>query len=274
MRLRSLSWLLSLPLVIATCAIAALYWGDGSGHFIYILIPLLPLLAIYFAKGQIDFWYLQKYPYPLDNRIISWLEKYDIYYLTLDQELQKLYRDRLSNYLFAREMLIVANKETREIPEDIKAVIASQCIKITLGHEDFLLGDFDRIYCYTHPFPTPKLPSLHLYEVDKEDQMIILSMDNAVKGVIDSSFFNIALQSYLEAYISLHPNKDYPLVHDLGWTIPEQIFGLKRDELLKYLGNDIADILALHMNAYFTNKEAYSKQLPKIAYSFQRIFNQ
>jgi hypothetical protein len=274
MKLRSLSWLLSLPLVIITCVLAAIFWGDGSGSFIYVLVPLIPLLAIYFAKEQIDYWYLQKYPNPLDHRIINWLEKYDLYYLSLDEQKRKEYRDRLSNYLFAREMVIVANRDTQELPEDIKAVIATQCIKITFGHEDFLLGDFDRVYCYTHPFPTPNIPKLHLYEVEKEDQIIILSMDNAIKGVIDPNYFNIALQAYLEAYVSLHPDKDYPLVHDLGWSVPEQIFGKKRDELLNYLGHDITDILALHINAYFTNKESYSNLLPKIAFSFQRIFNQ
>lgn len=274
MRIRSLSWLMSAPLVIASCIIAAIYWGDGSGKFILVLIPLIPLLAIYFGKDQIDYWYLQKYPYPLDERIIAWLNKNDGYYLSLTEPYKKEYRDRLSNYLFAREMVIVANKETRELPEDIKAVIATQCIRITMGHEDYLLGDFDRVYCYTHPFPSPALPSLHLYETEKEDQMIILSMDHAIKGIVDPKVFNIALQAYLEAYITIFPAKDYPTVHDYGWVVPEQIFGMSHAQIQKYTGVEITDILAVHMNAYFTNSEKYSLALPHIAKDFKKIFNQ
>ena len=274
MRIRSLSWLLSAPLVVAACIIGALYWGDGSGQFLLILIPVIPLLAIYFGKDQIDYWYLQKYPYPLDQRIVSWLNKYDSYFLSLSDENKKEYQNRLSNYLFAREMVIVANKETRELPEDIKAVIATQCIKITMGHEDYLLGDFDRIYCYTHPFPSPAIPKLHLYETEKEDQMVILSMDHAIKGVIDKKVFNIALQAFLEAYIYIYPAKDYPTVHDYGWTIPEQIFGLTHLQIQKYTGVEVSDILAVHMNAYFTNREKYSEALPHVSASFKKIFNQ
>lgn len=274
MRLRSLSWLLSLPLVITTAVIASLFWGDGSNNFLYIFVPLLPLIAIYFAKEQIDFWYLQKYPYPLDSRIRTWVEQHDTYHRSLDDQRKKEYRDRLSNYLFAREMMIVANKETKEMPEDIKAIIATQCIKITFGHDDYLLGNYDRVYCYTHPFPTPNIPKLHIYEVEKEDKMIILSMDNAIKGVVDQHQFNIALQGYLEAYIDVYPEKDFPLVHDLGWSVPEKIFGRSRDQINVYLGHDVTDILALHMNAYFTNKTEYSNLLPSASASFQRIFNQ
>jgi len=265
---------MSAPLVVGSCIIGALYWGDGSGRFLLILIPVFPLLAIYFGKDQIDYWYLQKYPYPLDQRIVAWLNEYDTYYLSLSDNYKKEYQNRLSNYLFAREMVIMGNKETRELPEDIKAVIASQCVKITMGHEDYLLGDFDRIYCYTHPFPSPSNPSLHLYETEKEDQMIILSMDHAVKGITDTKVFNIALQAYLEAYISIYPAKDYPTVHDFGWTIPEQIFGLSHLQIQKYTGVEISDILAVHMNAYFTDREQYTAALPHVSASFKNIFNQ
>jgi hypothetical protein len=114
---------------------------------------------------------------------------------------------------------------------------------------------------------------LHTYEVESEDQMIILAYEQAINGVIYPNVFNIALQAYAEAFLNVHPEKDYPLVHDFGYDVPCSIIGLSKDQLLQYSGHSHINILALHINSYFTNKVKYAEALPHIAKQFETIFN-
>jgi hypothetical protein len=273
MKIRSLSFVLAIPLVIAAIVITIMTFGDFTGRFIYVLIPIVGLVAIYSGYGQIDYWYLKRYPYPLDDRIKNWLVQKNDFYNSLNSQDRVEFENRLSNYLFAREFNIRIGQENSELAEDVKAAIASECIMITFGQEDSLLGDFDRIYFYKNAFPTPNMPFLHTYEVEKTDQMIILAHDQAIQGIHYPNVLNIALQAYIEAYISLYPNKEYPVVHDYGYRIPCEIIGQSKDDMLKTTGHTSIDILALHINAYFTNKTKYMNQLPSIGKEIEKIFN-
>ena len=92
---------------------------------VWIFVPVILIVAIYVGHGQIDYWWLKKNPAPLDEPIIKWLDKFGYYYQSLKKDHQQEYRNRLSNYLFAREFMVVANKEQKPVPEDIKAIITA-----------------------------------------------------------------------------------------------------------------------------------------------------
>ena len=275
MKIRSLSSILYFPLFVATIVILYFGYGSNDGLLVWILLPVILTIAIYVGQGQIDYWWLKSNPAPLDERIENWLTKHSDYYTSLNESYKLEYRNRLSNYLFAREFMVVGNKEQREAPEDIKAIIASQAINLTFGDEDYLLDDYDRIFLYTHPFPSPRFKFLHTVETEHVDKTIILSMDHAVHGIVKPmQHYNIALHAFADAYTHAHPEKDYPPVHQLGWEAPEQILRMNKDHILKTCGFDHLDLLVVHIVAYFTDEIKYKELCPLETVSFERVFNQ
>jgi hypothetical protein len=274
MQIHSFSKLLSIPFIIAASVIFITFFGDRSEHLVWIGLPVLFLIMIYVGHGEIDYWWLKQNPIPLDQKIVDWLNKYHDFYRSLSPNDKEEFENRLSNYLFARESLSVGAKEMVEVPHDLKAFIFSQCIMLTFGQEDFLLGDFDRIYFYRHPFPTRRYPRLHTFECEKEDQMIILSIDESIYGVVNpKKSYNIALHAYAEAYIFLYPTKPYPVVCDHGWSGLEKIFKQTKEDILQKCGYDQIDLLAVHMVAYFTDAKMYEELYKSDYKNWRQILN-
>ena len=274
MKIRSFSMLLSIPFVIAASILFITFFGDKSEHLIWMSVPLFFLMMIYVGHGDIDYWWLKRNPMPLDQKIVDWLKKYHGFYQSLTAVDKKEFEHRLSNYLFARESFSVGSKEMVEVPFDLKAFIFSQCIMLTFGQPDFLLGDFDRIYFYRHPFPTRRYGQLHTYECEKEDQMIILSLDEAIHGVVNpKQAYNIALHAYAEAYIHLYPEKSYPKVNDNGWIGLEKIFKQSKAEILNRSGHEYIDNLAAHIVAYFTDSKMYEEVFKAEHHQLQQVLN-
>ncbi|HMS66804.1 MAG TPA: hypothetical protein PKD18_01650 [Saprospiraceae bacterium] len=275
MKIRSLSNILYFPLFIIGILILYFGYGNNNGLMVWIFVPVILIVAIYVGHAQIDYWWLKKNPAPLDEPIIKWLDKFGYYYLSLKTDQQQEYRNRLSNYLFAREFMVVANKEQKPVPEDIKAIIASQAINLTFGLEDYLLDDYDRIFIYVHAFPTPLFKFLHRVETEHTDKVIILTMDQSVHGVVEpKKYYNIALHAYADAFTHVHPDKDYPTVNHLGWEVPEMIFEMTKQDICQICGFENLDILVVHIVAFFTNKSFYLSQLPHEGAALSKVFNQ
>lgn len=274
MKIHSFSKLLSIPFILAASVIFITFFGDRSEHLVWMGVPVFFLIMIYIGHGDIDYWWLKKNPIPLDQKIVDWLHKFHDFFKSLSPSDKKEFEDRLSNYLFARESLSVGAKEMVEVPHDLKAFIFSQCIMLTFGQDDFLLGDFDRIYFYRHPFPTRGYPQLHTFECEKEDKMIILSLDEAIYGVVNpKKSYNIALHAYAEAYIHLYPAKTYPIVHDHGWQGLEKIFRQSKTDIINKSGVAEIDILAAHIVAYFTDSILYEELFKTEHKQLQLILN-
>jgi hypothetical protein len=171
---------------------------------IWLFLPVFLMVSLYIFNPQIDFWWHRKHPLPLDPHIQNWLSLHSGFYQKLDEPSQKLYEERLGLYLEAREFKSVGS-ELREIPEDIKGILGSIPVQLTLHDDDFLLGEYDRIYIYHHPFPSPKMPFMHTVEVDHEDGVILFSLEQFLPGILDpKTHFPVGLYGFMDAYFHLH----------------------------------------------------------------------
>lgn len=272
MKIRSLSNVLYFILAVSCLLMFFFTYDDNGKAFIWIFIPVVLLVAVYAGQAQLDYWWMTNHPVPLDQPILDWLEKFGYFYLSLGESDKKTYENRLSNYLFARDFKLVGRKEQRDLPEDIKAVIASQAIHLTFGQDDFLLDDYDRIFVYPHPFPSPQFPHLHQVETENIDKVIILAMDQAMHGVArPKENYNIALHAYAEAFMHAYPQKEFPEVHKEGWQPAVETLGLSKEQILTTCGHEMVDLRAVHMVAYLSNKEKYKTLCPMEAHEFGRI---
>lgn len=274
MRIYSLSKVLAFPLaVIGGIILLTTFSGYSSKYSVYIFIPVALLVALYVFHGVIDYWWLERHPIPLDDRIKSWFEKNSPYYQKLNEKERIQFENRLSLYENGREFKSVGTSEHKEVPFDIKCIVSSQAIILTSGQSDFLLGDMDRIYFYKHPFPSPTHQFLHTAETHIEDGMILLCSEYALPGISHpDQFYNIAMHAYVEAYINIYPRHQYPTVNQHGWDVIEQISGHSKTKILQTLGFESVNPLIVHIVCYFDYNEQYKSLLPLEYKALSQIF--
>ncbi|MEZ4909842.1 MAG: zinc-dependent peptidase [Saprospiraceae bacterium] len=266
----SLSKLLSLPLVILA-AIIFFYAGDGTLS-IWIFLPVLLGVALYVFHGPIDYWGMQHFPPKFDPKLLDWLIKNFPQYNEMFENDQKLFQNRLVLYIDSRLFQSVGS-ELRDVPFDIKAMISAHAVLMGLHHKDLLIGDFDRIFLYKHPFYTPDKKYLHTVETNTEDGVIILSLEQAVNSILSPKhYYNIVFHAYAEAYIFLLGTDSFG--DDFSSTMDDAIYemGFSPAELRTQLGEEILNPIALHITFYFAYSSKYREKFPFQARNLDSIF--
>jgi Mlc titration factor MtfA (ptsG expression regulator) len=274
MKVHSISQIIAVPLVILLGYYLYIMFYDNADTFM-VIVPTVLLAVLYVSAGQIDYWWMKKNVPAMDDKMKQWFEANSPYYNSLATEDMTKFENRLVLYVNAREFKSVGSTELREVPFDIKNIIASQGVRLGLGLEDFLIKDLDRIYMYKHPFPTPKKQYLHTVESDIEDGMLIVALDYALPGIINPyQHYNIVLHGYAEAFVAYHPEIDWPDVNHYGWTRLELINGIFSGRIEKTIGENTSQFLPIHIVAFFEFSDQYDKMFTTEYKQFAKIFNQ
>ena len=264
MKIYSISRLLSLPLILAAGYFLYLLFQPGASNTVYIFVPVVLLVTLYIFHGQLDFWWMKRHTPPLDPKILSWIKEYLPYYHRYTESEKREFEKRLVLYVEARSFQSVGSKELRTVPFDIKNIISSQVVRLMLGHDDFLLGDMDRIYLYKHPFPTPRKQYLHTVETDTEDGMLIFSTEQGLPGIVNPSmYYNIILHGYAEAFLALYKNHKFVHIDQIGWDGLEQIQGINANIIQRTCGIQELDFRVVHLVAFFDFADQYARLFPE-----------
>lgn len=267
----SLSKLLSLPLVILA-VIIFFYAGDGTLS-IWIFLPALLLVVLYVFHGPIDYWGMKHFPPQFDPKLLEWLVKNFPQYNELSEDDQMLFRNRLVLYIDSRLFQSVGS-ELRDVPYDIKAMVSAHAVLMGLRHKDVLIGDFDRIFLYKHPFYTPDKQYLHSVETNTEDGVIILSLEQAVNSILRPNYFyNIIFHAYSEAYIYLLGLGAFGdgFTSDVDDLVYEM--GFSPAEIKAQIGEEILNPIATHITFFFSFNTKYREKFPDLTKTLDRIFN-
>jgi len=262
MRIYSLARVLSFPFIVALAILLYLEFVAYEEIGWWLLIPLTAVIMLYLFHGQIDFWWQEKYPIPLTEQERRLIRANVPFYQQLSSTDKTKFENRLSLYVNGREWKNVGTSELKNMPDDMKAIIASQAIILTFNDEDYLLGDFDRIYTYKHPFPSPRYQYLHTVETNLEDGLVLFSMEHVLPGVTKpDQYYNIGMHGYAEAYIKQNPSLNYPDISDLTWAPIEEITGFKSEQILSVLGHKDVDLMPVLIMCYFTYPERTRQHL-------------
>ncbi|HCV50787.1 MAG TPA: hypothetical protein DGP89_05520 [Saprospirales bacterium] len=238
---------------------------------IWILFPLVIATAVVIFQGQIDFWWNERNPVPLDPPISDWLKKYDPYYTSLDPNQRQNYDNRLVMYMQGRAFVSVG-REHHDVPNDIQAIIASNAVKMLMSKKDYLLGDMDRIYLYKHPFPTPRHQFLHTVETDIEDGVFIFSLEHLVPGMINpKEHYNIAMHGFAEAFQRVFPKEDFTYLDQITWDQIEEVGYHSKDKILKTIGFNQTDTTTVAINHFFTHPRRFNLMIPA---AYERLIRQ
>lgn len=262
-----------MPLILIATVMVYLGWSSGSRLSVFVIIPVGLLVVLYTFHGILDHWWLSRFPVPFDTKLKEWLTKNFPPYLKMEDASQKKFEYRLSLYINGRLFQSVG-KEMRDVPEDIKCMVAAHGVNMTLGMDDYLIGDVDRIFLYKHPFPSPKYPFLHNVETDTEDGVIILSMEQLINAVIrPDQYYNTAYHAYAEAVVAVNKSLAFPHFSDDSWHDIEQISGWPKDWILQQTGFESLSLLLVHITLFFSMPERYKMLLPAQYQSLATTFN-
>lgn len=271
MRIHSITQVLAFPLIIAALAILYFTWDKGGGLSIYFAVPVFLLVCLYVFHGVIDHWWLQKFPRKLEPELTEWLQKYFRPYTRFSDDELETFDHRMTLYLNGRLFQSVGS-EMREVPEDIKCMVAAHGVEMSLHYKDYLIGEYDRIFLYKHPFPSPNHPYLHTVEVNKEDGVIILSLEQLANAVLyPDDYFNIGYYAYAEAFADVHKNLDLPDCENT-WTRIEAVTGWTRERILAVTGHEYLNMPSVHISVYFTHRDRYRAEMPEMAAQWDKIF--
>ncbi len=272
MRIHSLSRILSLPIALSILTVLYVsYELEYQNAMIWILFPLVIASAVVIFQGQIDFWWNERNPVPLDPPISDWLKKYDPYYTSLETNQRQNYDNRLVMYMQGRAFVSVG-REHHDVPNDIQAIIASNAVKMLISKKDYLLGDMDRIYLYKHPFPTPRHQFLHTVETDIEDGVFIFSLEHLVPGMINpKEHYNIAMHGFAEAFQRVFPKEDFTYLDQITWDQIEEVGYHSKDKILKTIGFNQTDITTVAINHFFTHPRRFNLMIPA---AYERLIRQ
>lgn len=272
MKHKSLSTFILGVLGLFVAGLAYLLFVEELHQYSIYLIPFGITIAIILVfRPQIDYWWYKKYPPLLDKEIIQWLINHFSYFNPLEREEKKMFIDRLALYLEAREFKFM-RKEAESLPHDFQAMIAAHAVLMTMGNKDFLIGDFDRIICYPHAFPSPKFKFLHSVETHSEDGLILLSTEHLLLGVLKpKSFLNIIFYAFGEAIYFLNGNNGLPIPATNIWESIEEVSGFTKSSISKLIGFDEPNPLYVLISLYFSHHERINIIMPEFHQSIKLL---
>jgi len=261
MQIHSLSKVLGLPIVISAVLIMYYSYNQRTDTSVYIFVPVVLLVTLYVFHGMIDHWWQTKFPIKLDDRIIKWLETYFKPYQVMNVDEKLKFENRLSLYIEGR-LFAAVGSERGNVPEDIKAMVAVHGVHLGMGLDDYLIGEYDRIFLYKHPFPTPMMQFMHNVETNAEDGVIILSLEQLTNAVLyPTDYFNTAYYAYAEAIITVRGIIGVPITLD-KWDSIARITGFGHDTILAHTGLKELSSVAVHISAFLSHNVQYKSELP------------
>lgn len=272
MRIYSFSKVLAFPVFIMVLGILYFEYEERFSTGYWILLPVVLGVAIYTYKNHIDYWYLKQFPMKLDKEVLDLLNSYVPFYRELDEENKEKYHNRLSIYISGRGFKSVGS-EMKDVPYDIRAMISTNAIQLTFYKEKFLIGDFDHIFIYKHPFGSPRFKFLHTVETEVEDGVIIYSLEQLIPGITNPElYYNIGMHGYAEAYIKSNPTANFPEKIEADWFDVLAISGISKKQILATIGFESVDILVVMITLYFTYPQKFRKRLTGLAEKFDILF--
>ena len=275
MSIHSISYLIASPF-----GLALMYLGynsltqDNYEYSIWMVVPITVLVMLYLFKAQLDYWWHTKFPIKFDAELAQFLASKNPYYNSLQGDQKIKFEHRLNLYMEAREYKAIGATEQKDIPYDMKAMLASIPTQLTMHKEDYLISDMDRIFLYKHPFPTPSKQFLHSVESHVEDGVFIFSLHEWQAATHEPKrYYNNIWYGYVDAFLKVtNDNTSYIEPYATFENI-EKIGGYNEEYILKILGLEAVDPLVVLCTLYFTHEDEMTDKTPKIHAKLQEFFS-
>lgn len=236
------------------------------------LVPLIPAVSVYVLSPQINWWWYTKQRTPkVDEKLRVLLEARLPFYQRLSAEDKEKFTVRVTLFIMAKNFV---GKVHKEVPEDMKAVIAASAVQLTFGYEeDWLFDEYEQYIIYPHPFPTPQYEAWHITEHFAEDGVILFSAEHLLHGFFEPHrYYQIALHEFANVYLEKHGHSGLPNYGETAWTDFAKISTFTERKLKAYIGLDNVRPEAVGLTLFFTHRQRFAQVLPQAFEKLQRKF--
>lgn len=264
---------LAAPFAILALIFLYLTWEVDPSYSLYIIAPVIVTVLILVFAPQLDWWWYQRRPPQLPIPLQQMLDRFLPFFQHLSKEQKKRFIDRVALFNIGVEYM---PQGMEEVPEDIKVMLAAQAVQLTFNQESMLLGRYERLVIYPHPFPTPQYQKhWHTSETFAEDAVFLFSIEQVAKGFLNQqAFFQIGTYEFAKAYLEQYPVDRALEVQAEDWNRLELIFGQNKDRITAWVGLPLEtfDPTAVLISLFFSNPEAVRQHWPEKAELLEELF--
>ena len=275
MKIHSFASIVSIPFLLLTLFFGYhVFYLENSDLFIYLVIFVVISMTIYMFQPQIDFYWFKNHPLELKEKEKKFLRSLSSFYASLNDEQKIKFENRA--YVFVRfKGFEWIRSEKKELPQDMRLLIAANAVQITFNLEDYLFDKFDLYFGYNHAFPTPNKQFLHSVEVNMEDKIAIFNMEVIINSQnVNNKIFNIGLFAFAEIFISLHPRKMYPEINkNQFWEEMELVSGISKQKIIDIIGYEPNTLTPVMITIFFMYSQSFKDISPKNYDKLCSIFN-
>lgn len=262
--------ILSIPIVIFLAIAVYLAFAIDGRYSMWIVAPLILLAAIWVLSPQINWWWYKRNPPDVAAPIRQFLFQYP-FYQRLPEGEKKRFRNRMALFMMGNDFIPQIMKE---VPEDIKAMVAANAVTVTFGQNDFLFPKFENVIINPKPLPTLQYPEkYHASEIYEPDGVVLFSAEQLVRGFLESTrYFNIGLYEYAKVFRISYPQFTYPRFDESIWEMLERISGFSKEWIEQWINLSDIDPTAVSIAHFFTFPEQFLKELPEVYEIYRSIF--
>jgi hypothetical protein len=257
------------------CSLFFLYlcWEEGDQYVWYLVASFVMVPVIYMLEPQINWWWYQRRPPDLPDKLRHLVNTQLPFYQELSVENKTRFRQRMALFMEANEFM---PQGMEAVPPDLKAVVAASAVQLTFGLEKYLFPKFENVVIYPHPFPSPQYPEhWHASEIYPEDGVVIFSAEQLMAGFLQPQrYFHIGLYEYARIFATSHPEVVFPTFKEADWEKLERISGFSQDFIEKWIGLPGVDIQAVAIAHFFIFPEKFKAELPAVFHLLSGIFHQ
>lgn len=268
-----LTRILSIPFIIAIAVLLFfIYYYERYSLSINIIPFFLVLAALYLFKYQINWLWYRNHPPRLDKPLLELLENRFGFYANLTPAYKKSFNDRLSLFLYWHEFM---GMNMAKIAFDIKALIAIPAIQLSLGREEYLFKQINRIVIYPYLFVSPDHSTkLHCAEYHQSDGTLIFSIENMMESFLNpTKYYNVVLHHWAMALIFQNPEIFESMRKELSWDELNRVSPFDREKIESHIGLEQTDLLPICITLFYTFPSKFQIIYPTLYSKLTAIFN-
>jgi hypothetical protein len=201
-------------------------------------IPFFVLAAAAFSMApQVDWWWYQRNPPDVEVPVQRIFQAQLPFYQQLSAEDKLKFRQRAALTMLATEYIVPSQDEDRQVPEDLKALIAAHAVMITWRKERFIIDSYEKVVVYAKSFPSPQYPQiLHTAESNEEDGVLLFSTERMLQALMEpQTVFNPVLYEYAKVFRLHYKLPNLALPQDI-WETIEKIGNIDKTTIETHLG--------------------------------------
>ncbi|HOY19378.1 MAG TPA: zinc-dependent peptidase [Haliscomenobacter sp.] len=267
------SKILSLPFVLIM-ALGFYLALQVNPSYAYMVVPCVLVLAlIYIFSPEIDWFWYQRHPPELPEKLLAFFEKHSFFYQQLrSEDDRRLFRQRVAMFKIATDFK--SPEEGTEVSEDLKVAAAASAVSLTFQGPNFLLPPFETVVVFPQAFHSPQYQRhVHTSELFEEDGVLLFSAPHLMKGFMSpKEYYDVGLHEWARAFVLCSSQLAWPTDDPQRWHDFSRISGFPAQAIQQWINRPDVELLPATIVHYFHFPQQFKAVLPEVYGQLEGIF--